>query len=223
MGRLNGGAGVMFRGRFARFWLFVLIAGGLGAAVAGPSAVRAQDASPTAVIERFHATLIDAMKKGKELGFEGRRAMLEPVVKDTFDLESMARISTGGAWAKMSDADHAGIIAAFTDWTIASYAGNFNAYDGETFVTKDQTPEDSKGNVLVNTRLNPKGMPPVLFNYRMQKVGTAWKVYDIYLDGAVSQLAMHRAEFATVLGLGKPADLIAHMKKLTKDAEKGGA
>ncbi len=207
----------MVRGIFTRLWFLLLIVGSVGTMPA-----YAQDATaPTAVIERFHAALIDGMKRGKALGFEGRRAMLDPVVKQTFDTDSMARISTGAAWQKMSDADHAAIIAAFTDWTVASYAGNFSSYDGETFVTKDQSTEDSKGNVLVNTRLTPKGIPPVLFNYRMHKVGADWKVYDIYLDGAVSQLAMHRAEFATVLGLGKPADLIAHMKKLTKDAEKG--
>ena len=208
----------MFRGIFTGLWFLGLVASGLTA----PSIAQAQDAaSPTAVVERFHAALIDGMKRGKELGFAGRRAMLDPVVKQSFDTEAMARISTGAAWAKMSDADHTDIVAAFSDWTVASYAGNFSSYDGETFVTKDQTPDDGKGNVLVNTRLNAKGIPPVLFNYRLHKIGNNWKIFDIYLDGAVSQLAMHRAEFATVLGVGKPADLVAHMKRLAKEADKG--
>lgn len=184
--------------------------------------VRGQEvSSPTAAVERFHGALIDNMKKGKALGFAGRRAKLEPVVKDTFDTEAMARISTGAGWQKMSEAEHTEIVSAFTAWTIASYAGNFAAWDGENFVTKDQTPDDGKGNVLVNTQLNPKGQPPVLFNYRLHKVGAVWKIFDIYLDGAVSQLAMRRAEFAAVLAKGTPADLVAHMQQLTKDADKG--
>jgi phospholipid transport system substrate-binding protein len=61
----------------------------------------------------------------------------------------------------------------------------------------------------------------VLFNYRLHKVDNAWKIFDIYLDGAISQLAMRRAEFAAVLARGTSAELIAHMKKLTQDDEKG--
>jgi phospholipid transport system substrate-binding protein len=181
----------------------------------------AQAAEPqTATIERFHAALIDNMKNGKALGFEGRRAKLAPIVKETFDIPTMARISTGAAaWAKMSDADKAEITEAFGHWTTASYAGNFSTWNGESFVTKGLTPDDGRGNVLVNTQLLPKGMSPVAFNYRMQKSGETWKVVDIFLDGAISQLATFRAQFATVLSKGTPADLVAHMNKLAEEAK----
>ena len=186
------------------------------------SAAAPEVMSPVAAAEYLHAVLIDNMKKGRELGFDGRRAKLEPVVKEVFDMPAMARISTGAAWQKMSEAERAEIIAAFTAWTVANYAGNFSAWNGETFVTKNQTPDDGKGNVLVNTQLSAKGIPPVLFNYRLHKVEAAWRIFDIYLDGAVSQLAMRRAEFAAVLARGKPADLITHMNKLAADAKKDG-
>ncbi len=203
----------MFRSLFMGLWFFGLVAG------AG-APVLAED-SPTAVVERLHATLLDNMKNGKALGFEGRRAKLDPVVKEAFDLESMTRISTGAGWQKMPQTDQANVIKAFSDWTVASYAGNFDDFSGETFTTKDTSKEDAKGNVMVNTRLDPKGIPPVLLNYRLHKVNGAWKIFDIYLDGAISQLAMRRAEFSAVLARGTPADLVTHMNKLTEDAKKG--
>jgi phospholipid transport system substrate-binding protein len=209
----------MVRSLFMGLWLL-----GLGILTLGSPPGAAQDvASPTTVVERVHATLIDNMKQGKALGFEGRRAKLEPVVKASFDLPAMARISTGGGWQKMSEAERADVVAAFTAWTVANYAGNFAEYGGETFETKSQSPDDGKGNVMVNTQLNVKGMPPVLFNYRLHKVDNAWKIFDIYLDGAISQLAMRRAEFAAVLARGTAAELVAHMHKLAKQAEKGDA
>ena len=201
---------------FQVLWLLCLASGvTLGSA-------HAQDAAPTAIVEKFHAALIDAMKQGKQVGFDGRMAKLSPVVAETFDIASMARISTGAAWQRMSEAERADVTKAFGDWTAASYAGNFAAFDGESFVTKGQTPDDGKGNVVVNTQIIPKGIAPVAFNYRMRKVGDRWKVIDIFLDGAISQLATFRAQFATVLGKGTPADLIAHMNKLAADAKKGG-
>src|SRR5688572_6651722 len=121
----------MIRKLFKGLWLLGLCTGFFA------GGAHAQDAAPTAIIEKFHGALIDSMKQGKALGFEGRRAKLDPVVKATFDIPTMARISTGAAaWAKMSDADKAAIIAAFGDWTTASYAGNFSAFDGERFTTK---------------------------------------------------------------------------------------
>jgi len=207
----------MFSSLFRKLWFLGLLLA--GASLTFGSAV-AQDAAPTAVVERFHATIITNMKNGKALGFDGRTAKLTPVVKETFDIPTMARISTGAAWGKMSEAEHADIIAAFTAWTVANYAGNFSAFDGESFETKNQSPDDGKGNILVNTLLKPNGMAPVAFNYRMQKIGGSWKVVDIYLDGAISQLATFRAQFAAVLKQGSAADLVAHMKRLAAEAKK---
>jgi phospholipid transport system substrate-binding protein len=211
----------MFRNLFIGLCLLTV---GLAPVIQVSNPALAQDAAtPTAVVERFHATLIDNMKQGKTLGFEGRRAKLDPVVKSAFDLQAMARISTGAGWQKMNDAEKADVLAAFTTWTVANYAGNFAEYDGEKFETKSQSPDDGKGNIMVNTQLVVKGGPPVLFNYRFHKVEGAWKIFDIYLDGAISQLAMRRSEFAAVLGKGSAADLVVHMKRLAKEAEGGPA
>lgn len=213
----------MWRGLLPGLWLLGLFVM-FGADVTIKSVMAAEDitptAAPTAVVEKLHGALIDGMKKGKDLGFAGRVAKLDPIVTETFDIPAMARISTGGAWGKMSEAEHADIIKAFSDWTVATYAGNFAAFDGESFTTKGQDPDDGKGNVLVNTKLDAKGIPPVLLNYRLHKVDGRWKIFDIYLDGAISQLAMRRAEFAAVLGRGNAAGLVEHMKKLAVDAKK---
>lgn len=206
----------MIRRLFKALWLFGLVAGFMG------SSAHAQDAAPTAVVEKFHTALIDAMKQGKALGFDGRMAKLSPLVMETFDIPAMARISTGAAWQKMSETERAEVTKAFGDWTAATYAGNFSSFDGEAFSTQSQSKDDGKGNVLVNTKLAPKGIPAVIFNYRLHKVGEQWKVFDIYLEGAISQLAIRRAEFAAVLGRGKPADLVTHMNKLAADAKKDG-
>ena len=202
---------------FRSLWLLGLVMG-----LTYGSVARAQDTAPTAAVEKLHRALLDTMKKGKDLGFEGRRAKLDPVIVETFDIPTMARISSGAAWGKMTDAEHADVIKSFSDWTVATYAGNFSEFDGETFATKSQGTDDGKGNVLVNTRLDAKGIPPVLLNYRLHKVDGAWKIFDIYLDGAISQLAMRRAEFAAVLGRGNAAGLITHMNKLAADAKKEG-
>ena len=208
----------MFRGLYARVWLLGLLT--LVSAGAVPAPALAQESAPRAAVEKLHSTLIAAMKNGAALAFEGRVAALTPVVAETFDIPAMARISTGAAWQKMTPAQQSDIATAFGKWTVASYAGNFSTWDGEAFVTTGDTPDDGRGNVMVNTQLNIKDAAPVQFNYRLHEVNGAWKIFDIYLDGAISQLAMRRAEFAATLGKGTAAELVAHMNKLAADAKK---
>ena len=50
----------------------------------GAGAAPAGDASH--VIDRLDNALIDAMKGGAKLGYQGRYKLLKPVVEDTYDL-----------------------------------------------------------------------------------------------------------------------------------------
>lgn len=206
----------MIRVGMFRKALIVLALLGLAGAPA-----RAADVGPaTAAVERFHGTLLANMKDGKPLGFDGRKQKLEPVIKDTFDLPAMARVSTGAAWTKMPEDERSKVIAAFADWTVASYAANFKEWDGEAFVTKGAK-DDGKGNIMVETALNLKSAAPVAFTYRLRAAGGAPKVVDIFLDGAVSQMAMHRSQFAAALTAGGVANLLKHMQELTAKARAG--
>lgn len=206
----------MIRVRMFRKALIVLALLGL----AGAPARAADVASATAAVERFHGVLIANMRDGKTVGFEGRKQKLEPVIKDTFDLPSMARVSAGAAWTKMPEEERSKVIAAFADWTVASYAANFKEWDGEAFATKGAK-DDGKGNIMVETALNLKSSSPVAFTYRMREVAGAPKVVDIFLDGAVSQMAMHRSQFAAALTAGGVANLLKHMQDLTAKAKEG--
>ncbi len=206
----------MFRARMLRKALIVLAVLGLAGAPA-----RAAEAGPAATaVERFHGVLLANMKDGKILGFDGRKQKLEQVIKDTFDLPAMARVSTGAAWTRLPEEERSKVIAAFADWTVASYAANFKEWDGEAFVTKGAK-GDGKGNVMVETALNLKSGSPVAFIYRLRESAGAPKVVDIFLDGAVSQMAMHRSQFAAALSAGGIANLLKHMQDLTAKAKQG--
>ena len=206
----------MFRKVLILLWLFSL--GGITAS----AGAKAAEAVPAAAVERFHGALLVDMKEGKALGFEGRKHKLEPVIKEVFDLSSMARVSTGSAWQKLSEEDRARVTAAFTDWTVATYAANFKEWDGESFTTKGAK-DDGKGNVMVETALNLKGAAPVLFTYRMRTTDDTPRVVDIFLEGTISQMAMHRSQFAAALTMGGVENLIKHMNELTAKAAKEGA
>ena len=198
----------MYRIAFCFVCLFSTFAA--AAAPAGPA---------TPVVEKLHGALLEAMKGGAKMGFAGRKALLDPVVRETYDLPAMARVATGAAWQKFTEDERKQVAEAFSDWTVATYAAQFKAFDGESFVTKGET--EARGRQTVDTQIVPKGEEPTALNYQLRGDSGQWKIIDVYLDGSVSQLALRRSEFAAVVSKGGAAALIAQMKAQSAQLAKG--
>jgi phospholipid transport system substrate-binding protein len=170
------------------------------AAVSDPAAQR---------IEAFDSGLIGVMKQGPALGAKGRYRKLEPMVEDAFDLPLMTRFAVGPAWTAMSDADHQGLIRAFTRLTTASYAHNFDRFDGERFDVDAQVQTRGPDKIVQSHLMSP-GHAPAALTYRMRASGGSWKIVDVYY-GAISQLTTRRSDFAAPLAAGGAKGLMAHL------------
>lgn len=156
--------------------------------------------SPSEVIEKFNETLLKAMKKGGELGYEGRYKLLKPVIEETFALPFMASVCAGRYWRTFDKKQQSRFLETYTDWTVATYAGRFNDYSGEKFVTeKTEAGRGSAQSALtvVSKLFHGKG-DVTEFDYRLRDLGGSWRVVDIQISG-VSQLALTRAQFVSVI------------------------
>ena len=81
---------------------------------------------------------------------------------------------------------------------IANYAGRFDGYSGQSFETVGEEPS-AQETVLVRTRLvQPEG-EVVQLNYRLREANGSWKIIDVYLNGTVSELALRRSEYASLI------------------------
>ena len=160
-------------------------------------AAQAAEADPAAAkIEAFYATLIDTMKKGGELGLQGRFNALRPATDVAFDLPVMAQLSVGPKWQSLSEAERAAIVEAFQRLTLSNYAKNFASFGGEKF-TVDPNVKMRGEDKIVETKLVESNGSETPFNYRLHMTNGQWKVIDVYLNGYVSQLALRRSDFAS--------------------------
>jgi phospholipid transport system substrate-binding protein len=56
-----------------------------------------------------------------------------------------------------------------------------------------------RGTAVVYTQvINPKEAP-IAINYRMRENGDGWRIIDVYLNGTVSELALRRSEYASLI------------------------
>lgn len=177
-----------------------------------PMAVQAAATDPAAAqIERFDDGLLGVMKDAKRLGPQGRYARLEPIVQRAYDLPTMTRFAVGSRWSSLAPAQQEALVQAFGRMTVATYAHNFDGYSGERFsVGSVETRGPDK---LVHTTLSSPGSAPTNLSYRMRQSGDAWKVIDVYYNGAVSSLLGQRSEYAATLANGGAPALIANLNK----------
>ena len=192
----------------------VLIAAAFAASVMLPLRANAGDPTPAATISSFYDTLLSVMKDGPALGFSHRRERLAPAIRRAFDLPLMTRLMVGPQWVGLTPSQQTELVAAFGDFSIATYASRFDDYSGERFqVDPNATP--SAGGMIVHTTLIKSDGGPVQIDYLLHDTGDAWQIIDVYLSGTVSELATRRSEFSSVLRRGGPDALVDLLQKKT--------
>jgi phospholipid transport system substrate-binding protein len=174
----------------------VALAGGLGLGVLSYP-VHAGPANGGDAVGQLYDALLNTMKNGRTLGQSGRFAQLEPVIRQTFDIASMARLSVGPSWASITQAQRQQMTESFGRYLSAIYADRFDSYAGQKLEVTGEQPAPS--GVMVRSQIIKASGEPVKVDYMMRPNGEGWLISDIYLDGAISEVATRRSEFAAIL------------------------
>ena len=161
-------------------------------------AARGDEPAETAIIAKLNATLLDAFQHAEQLGYQGRYDKIAPAIPQAFDVEFMAEKSIGKYWKPLSDADKAKWVTLFTEFTAANYAGNFDKYSGQRFEISSQEPSQNDTIVVHSKLVNPGGEDTEL-NYRLHATPVGPRIVDVYLKGTVSELALRRSDYTSVL------------------------
>jgi phospholipid transport system substrate-binding protein len=177
-------------------WKAVALAAGLGLGVLSYP-VHAAPASGGETVQGLYDALLNTMKNGRTLGQSGRFARLAPVIRSTFDIGTMARLSVGSTWAGLSEAQRQHVSESFGRYISAIYADRFDSYDGQKLEVTGEQP--APAGVMVKSQIIKANGEPVKVDYMMRRNGEVWLISDIYLDGAISEVATRRSEFATIL------------------------
>lgn len=163
--------------------------------LAESAAAYAPDAQ--ADVRSFYDTLLTTMRNGPILGQSGRYARLAPVVGQVFDVPYMTRLAVGLPWASLSPAQQQQLIDAFRHYIAATYADRFDSYSGEQLQVTGEQPYQA--DVIVKTKIIKANGEDTTLNYLMRQNQGTWQIADVYLDGTISQLAVQRSEFNSIL------------------------
>ena len=180
-----------WRGKVAGLSLALLVAVGLFT----PGSAAVPD--PQDQVRGFYGVLLGAMRDGRTLGESGRYARLAPAIDRTFDIPTMTRLAIGPAWGTLSPAQQQQLVGAFAHYIAATYADRFDSYSGEQLQVTGERPNGNE--VMVQTKIAKSNGEATRLDYLMRQDQGFWRISDVYLDGTISQLAVHRSEFHSIL------------------------
>ena len=123
----------------------------------------------------------------------------------------MTRLSVGPSWAGLSEAQRQQLVDSFGRYISAIYADRFDSYAGQKLqVTGEQT---QAAGIMVRSQIVKANGDPVKVDYMMRRNGDGWLISDIYLDGAISEVATRRSEFSAILRTDGVDGLIAALNR----------
>jgi phospholipid transport system substrate-binding protein len=177
-------------------WKVMALGAGIGLAMLSYP-VHAAPVSGGDTVQGLYEALLSTMKNGRTLGQSGRFTQLEPVIRRTFDIPLMARLSFGPSWATLTGAQRQQVMESFGRYISAIYADRFDSYDGQKLQVIGEQP--AVAGIMVRSQIVKANGEPVNVDYMMRRDGDSWLISDIYLDGAISEVATRRSEFAAIL------------------------
>lgn len=174
--------------------------------------VRAEHQTATEVVNSLQESLLGVMKNAESLGIAGRYDQLLPSLRQAFYFERMIRFASGSSWRTATPEQREKLVDAFTRLSVSNYASQFNGYSGEVFEILGQR-EGPRGSVLVDTQIVRAADSPIAITYVLIKTDDQWRIVDLVLDEKVSEMAIRRSEYNSILRDGGPDKLAATLNE----------
>lgn len=188
--------------------------------------VQAQAAkAPDALIKEVSTDVLDAVKADKTVQSGDIRKVITLVdqkVLPYVNFERMTASAVGRYWRQATPDQQKRLQAEFKLLLVRTYSGALSQVSAEQAVElKPMRSAAGDAEVVVRTEIRGKG-DPIQLDYRLEKDGSSWKIYDVNVLG-VWLVENYRNSFAQEIGSNGIDGLIAKLAERNKAASAGGA
>ena len=130
-----------------------------------------------------------------------REVAFREVMVRGFDIPTVTRFVLGRHWKSATKRQRAEFSAIFLDFIARVYVVRFDSYSyGGEQLTVHSAIADESGDKIVRTQVaRPSGADPVGIDFRVRSKDGSHKVIDLHVEGSISMLHTHRAEFSSVV------------------------
>ena len=125
-------------------------------------------------------------------------ALVDAKVMPNINFQRMTSSAVGRFWRQATPEQQKRLQAEFKTLLVRTYAGALREVKDQSIALKPlrASPEDTE--VVVKTEIRGKG-EPIQLDYRLEKVGAIWKIYDVNVLG-IWLADQYRNSFAQEIG-----------------------
>ena len=184
------------------------VAGLAALAWAGPLAAATPDEAGAFMLKLAGQAI--AMLRDKQITEQQREAVFHKLLSDSFDIDAISRFVVGRHYQKMTGEQQVEYRQLFSAFLIKTYARRLSGYSGETFSVVSSRPVDEQ-QVLVRSRIERPGGPPLDLDWRLRPDGDRFRVVDLTVEG-VSMAVAQRQDFSAVITGNGVGGLLAALR-----------
>ncbi|MDH5216809.1 MAG: ABC transporter substrate-binding protein [Gammaproteobacteria bacterium] len=168
---------------------------------------------PQALIQEVAQKTIDRLNAEQELikkEPERLYSLINEFVLPHFDFERMSKWVLGKHWRRASKQEQQRFIEEFRTLLVRTYASSLSDYAQQTIIYLPFHGDLNSGEVMVKSEVEQPGSFGIPINYRLYKVNSDWKVYDVTIDD-ISLVSNYRTSFSREINIKGIDGLIREM------------
>jgi phospholipid transport system substrate-binding protein len=201
------------------FMSFKQVVSALSMALALAAAQAQSATAPDALIKQLSNEVIDAVKSDKAIqaGDVSRIiTLVDAKVMPNVNFQRMTASAVGRYWRTATPEQQKRLQDEFKILIVRTYAGALTQVKDQTVQLKPMRAGADDPEVVVRTEVKGKG-DPIQLDYRLEKNGSEWKIYDVNVLG-VWLVEQYKSSFAQEIGAAGVDGLIAKLAERNKAA-----
>ena len=179
----------------------------LATAIAITHGASAQSQDATTPVSLLDRGLTELMATAPTVPFERRYAKLAPIIDQSFDCDAILQAIVGTNWTTLPTVQQQTLLASFQRFTVSNYVANFSS-NRDTTIKLQPGSQVVGAARLVSTSIMSASGEPTKINYIVKQGNHGWRITDVYLDGTISQVAVQRSDFRSLLASSNAEQLI---------------
>ncbi len=189
--------------------------GAYGAALAQPVE------GPDVLIKRLSSEVLDTIKADKNIQSGDTSkviALVDGKIMPNVNFARMTSAAVGRNWRQATPEQQKRLQEEFKILLVRTYSGALAEVRDQTISMKPLRAAAEDSEVVVKTEIKGRG-DPIQLDYRMEKLATGWKIYDLNVLG-VWLVETYRSQFAQEISANGIDGLITKLADRNKGVKK---
>ena len=167
------------------------------------------NSTPSETIDLLH----NSLKKIVSSNIDNKK--VQSVISNTYNIERMLALIIGEVWKKSISKDQMALKKVFEEYIAKNYILRFKNIKSLEF-GKLEINQAGKNYRMAKTKLiiNSKDIVPL--NYLLDQTNNSWKIFDVLIDGSISEIATKKSEFKSFTNQDDLKPLLEALQKKTQ-------